>query len=136
MPTIGCSPQITILWSPAPTTAQHLGPNVKTHRPVTHSIARHFKQWIIWYHWTEVLSMNDVEDIWNNYVSIITEAYNHFFPEKSIRRFVTDLSWITPRISRDRAICYNNTDLYKALSNRVNLEISASKKSYYPISCS
>ncbi len=49
------------------------------------------------YPWVEVLTVNDIKEKRNNYLTTITQAYFHFFPTKTIRVHPKDLSWMTPK---------------------------------------
>ena len=83
-----------------------------------------FGNWIVHYPWTEVLTVEDVDEKWDNYITTIMVAYHHFFPEQSLRQHPADLPWITDKIKRlisqrDHAHRTGNFDLYRPLRNKV-----------------
>ena len=137
LPPFGRSTHLSVLWSPSPTYSHPRGATCKTYRPLTDSAIRHFGQWITQHPWTEVTSCEDVETKWNQYHATITQAYHHFFPEKTVSLHPADAPWITHRIKRliqerDRAFHHHQTDLYKGLRNKVIREIRYAKKAHYP----
>ncbi|XP_050721171.1 uncharacterized protein LOC127001045 [Eriocheir sinensis] len=133
---MGRSKHASILWSPAPSTSRPARTVAKTYRPVTDSAVQQFGQWITRYPWAEVLSVEDVQDKWNNYQQTITTAHHHFFPEKSLRTHPSDAPWITPRIKRlmqqRNSAFFTDPSLFKHLRNKVIREIKAAKLTYYP----
>ena len=138
LPGFGRSNHITALWSPAPSINQQAEKaTVKTFRPITDSGVRGFGQWITHHPWTEVTEAEDVEDKWNNYHRVTTQAFHRFFPEKSVQLHPKDAPWITARIKRlmkqrNNAYKCNDMATYRALRNKVIREIKTAKKSHYP----
>ena len=134
---LGWSPHLSVLWPPTPTTSLPQQAATKTYRPLSDSATRFFGQWITQHSWTEVLGCEDVQTKWDNYHVTITEAYHHFFPEKTVRLHPADPPWITHRVKRlmqqrNRAYHRRDTHLYKGLRNKVIREIRAAKKAHYP----
>jgi len=77
-----------------------------------------------------------VEDKWHYYLSTVTTAFHHFFPEKSLSTHPSDLPWITGRIKRliqqrNQAFHSHNITAYKSLRNTVIREIKTAKKTFY-----
>ena len=137
LPPLGRSAHLSVCWAPTPTTRHRQQTVTKTYRPLVDSGIRLFGQWISQHPWMEVLSFADVQSKWDNYHQTITEAYHHFFPEKTVSLHPADAPWITHRVKRlmqqrNRAHHRRNTDLYKQLRNKIIREIRAAKKAHYP----
>ncbi|XP_076029114.1 uncharacterized protein LOC143017962 [Oratosquilla oratoria] len=97
---------------------------------------REFGQWITQHPWTEVLAVEGVQEKWDIYINIITQAFHRYFPLKQTRTHPADAPWITPRIKRliqQRAKAfYTDINLFRQLRNKVIREIKRAKKMYYP----
>ena len=137
MAPFGRSNHLSVLWRPKATVSLQQASTLRTYRPLKQSSIRQFGEWLVHYPWVEVLTIEDVETKWMNYITSITTAYHHFFPEKSLRTHPADLPWMTDRIKRlmeerNRSFHTGNTTLYKSLRNKVIREIKTAKKQYYP----
>ncbi|XP_050728151.1 uncharacterized protein LOC127004456 [Eriocheir sinensis] len=133
----GRSTHLTVLWTPKSSLAPTHETTTAKYRPLTHLAILAFGKWLVHYLWVEVFTVPDVQTKWNNYLSSITAAYHHFFPEKKIRRHPADLPWITDKIKRlmqprSHAHQTGNTNLYKSLRNKVIREIKLAKRNCYP----
>ncbi|KAK3882610.1 hypothetical protein Pcinc_013022 [Petrolisthes cinctipes] len=100
LPPVGKSTHLSILWTPIPTTTHHQPPIIRKYRPTPDSLIRGFGQWLVQYPWVEVLTVSEVDIKWENYSTTITQAYYHFFPEKSTTVHPSDMPWITTRIKK------------------------------------
>ena len=137
LPPLGRSPHLSVLWEPTPTTSLPQQEASRSHRPLTDSAIRSFGQWITQHPWTEVIDTEDVQTKWDNYHKTITEAYQQFFPVKTISLHPADAPWITHRVKRliqqrNQAFHHNRTVAYRGLRNKVIREIRAAKKAHYP----
>lgn len=135
LPPVGRSTHLSVLWTPAPTTSHHQARAIRTYRPTPDSAIREFGQWITRYPWTEVMTETEVTKKWDNFVATSKQAYETFFPTKSVRIHSADVPWITPYIKnlihkRNKA-WYTNRNIFKRLRNKVINEIVKAKKSYY-----
>ncbi len=135
LPPMGRSTHVTILLPATPTNSP--SPAVtRTYRPTPDSAIRNFGQWITHHPWTEVLTVQDVQQKWDYYQDTITTAYHHFFPTKTVRTHPNDVPWITPRIKRlirqRNSAFHTDYTRYKSLRNQIIREIKAAKKTFYP----
>ena len=133
----GRSNHLSILWTPKPSVSHKIEVATKIYRPLKQSSILAFGNWLVHYPWAEVLTVEDVEEKWENYITTITASYHHFFPEKSLRQHPADLPWITDKIKRlinqrNHAHRTGNTDLYRPLRNKVIREIKFAKSNFYP----
>ena len=136
LPPVGRSNHLSVQWLPAATTPHPHQPTTRTYRPTPDSAVRQFGQWMVRYPWTEVLTVTDVNDKWENFVATSTLAYEHHFPEKTVTLHPADVPWITPRVKRlmrqrNRAF-HTGAREYRQLRNTVIREIKVAKKEYYP----
>lgn len=133
---MGRSNHASVLRTPSPTILQRCETVKGTSRPTPDSKIRQFGQWLVGYPWVEVLTIRDVTEKWNNYLSTINQAYHHFFATKTQHTHPADLPWMTSRIKalmqqRNRAF-HTDRARYRALRNTVIREIAVAKKEYYP----
>lgn len=132
LPPVGKSTHLFILWTPTltTTTTHHQPPTTRRHRPTPDSSVREFGQWLTHYPWTEVLTVTDIEVKWEIYTSTITQAYHHFFPEKTMTVHPKDMPWITPRIKR--LIQQRNKALYTDTARSTGFATKSSGKLEQP----
>lgn len=99
IPKLGRSDHYTVLIKPE--TIVHQRAPLKQHlytRDLRPSRINEFGRWITQYEWSEVLNLNNVQDKYDLFSSIITDAVNRYFPLKGVRSCTSDKPWITPKL--------------------------------------
>lgn len=71
MSPFGQSNYTSVFWTPKPALAHTTKNKSLTYRPINDSAVRLSGNWIVRYPWVEVLTTEDVELKWQNYVSTI-----------------------------------------------------------------
>ena len=139
IPKLGRSDHYTVLIKPE--TIVHQRAPLKQHlytRDLRPSRINEFGRWITQYEWSEVLNLNNVQDKYDLFSSIITDAVNRYFPLKGVRSCTSDKPWITPKLKgliekRQKALTVHGKDsqVYKHWRAKVQYECKICKRIYY-----
>ena len=97
-----------------------------------------FGRWIKQYEWSNVLNLNNVQDKYDMFQSIITNSVNRFLPLRVVRSCSSDKPWITPKVKglvkkRQKALSIHGKDscVYKQWRAKVQIECKICKRNYY-----
>ena len=96
-----------------------------------------FGRWASTRKWFEEAAPNaTVDGLASSFTSQLAQAIDRIFPPRTVKRHITDKPWITLEIKnlikdRQKACHSNNTPLCRLLKNKIQLEITEKKKSFY-----
>ena len=140
LPPLGSSDHNIVLWATSSNHTSHCSePKVikyTTRRFPQFSIDA-FGRWASTRKWFEEAAPDaTVDDLASSFTLQLARAIDRFFPPRTSKRHITDKPWITPEINnlikdRQKAFHSNNTPLWRLLKNKVQLEITKKKKSFY-----
>lgn len=139
MPKLGTSDHFTVLIKPKTIPPNQTPPvNIISKRDLRPSRVLDFGRWITQYDWSDVLSLTHVQEKYDLFNSILTEAVHYYLPLQRTKCCSSDKPWITHKLkflitkSQKALVVYGkDSQHYKELRNKVQRACIECKQKFY-----